>query len=128
MDAFFLRLLETLTLGQHVLSRNRHFHTFDNPEGRRALRLSKRLQSLGKDILRCAKEEGTLSLEATSENEWDSSLQIRLQVGKWQRQCSLTLSEFEILKQLPEVEETLLKLHAPLALAARADSCVSESK
>ena len=39
MDPFVRRLVERLQDPEQPLSRNRHFHTFDSPEGRTALRV-----------------------------------------------------------------------------------------
>ena len=40
------------------LSRNRHFQTFDTPEGRMALKVYRRLNSIHKDILACVRDNG----------------------------------------------------------------------
>ena len=46
MDAFVRRLVERLLEPSEPLSRNRHFHTFETPEGRRALKLARRLRGI----------------------------------------------------------------------------------
>ena len=48
MDPFVQRLILRLHHPSQPLSRNRHFATFDTPEGRAALRISRRLKSLQK--------------------------------------------------------------------------------
>ena len=53
MDPFVRRLVQRLHDPKRPLSRNRHFHTFATPEGQRALRTSRRLRSLQRDILAC---------------------------------------------------------------------------
>jgi len=53
MDAFVRRLVERLLEPSEPLSRNRHFHTFETPEGRRALKLARRLRGLARDVQRC---------------------------------------------------------------------------
>lgn len=52
MHAFIYRLVERLTEEGPPLSRNRHFHTFDSPEGKQALRIARRLRSVAGDFAR----------------------------------------------------------------------------
>jgi hypothetical protein len=60
MDAFVRRLVEHLVAEGRPLSRNRHFHTFETPEGRLALRTARRLRALRRAILRAAAEGGSV--------------------------------------------------------------------
>lgn len=53
MDSFVRRLVERLLEPSRPLSRNRHFHTFETPEGKRALTLARRLRGLARDVRRC---------------------------------------------------------------------------
>ncbi|HLV60954.1 MAG TPA: hypothetical protein VKY51_06075 [Fredinandcohnia sp.] len=54
MQAFVYRLVERLTQEGPPLSRNRHFHTFETPEGKQALRIARRLRSVARDLDRAA--------------------------------------------------------------------------
>lgn len=54
MHAFIYRLVERLTQDGPPLSRNRHFHTFETPEGKKALRIARRLRSVAEDLDRAA--------------------------------------------------------------------------
>lgn len=54
MHAFIYRLVERLTQDGPPLSRNRHFHTFETPEGKKALRIARRLRSVSEDLDRAA--------------------------------------------------------------------------
>ena len=58
MDPFVRRLVERLNDPARPLSRNRHFHTFDNPDGQQALRIARRLHALRQDIEKCLREGG----------------------------------------------------------------------
>ncbi|MFO7155482.1 MAG: hypothetical protein DIU72_002545 [Pseudomonadota bacterium] len=54
MHAFVYRLVERLTQEGPPFSRNRHFHTFESPEGKLALRIARRLRSVARDIARAS--------------------------------------------------------------------------
>ena len=66
---FVYRLVERLTCDGPRLSRNRHFHTFVTPEGRKALRIARHLRSVARDIegasgpTRLAREAGRVRVE-----------------------------------------------------------------
>lgn len=106
MDAFVRRLVRRLNDESRPLSRNRHFHTFDNDEGRKALRISRRLQSLRRDILSCrAAGESVRAAEASGEGE--KKVEIFLERLKGKRTALLTDAEYALLLELPGVKEAL---------------------
>ncbi len=108
MDPFVRRLVERLLDASKPLSRNRHFHTFETPEGKRALRVWKRLLALQRDI-ELAREEGGSSrvmrqvVAATGE----VTVELKLHHLKTTRTATLEGAEFELLCQLPGVRESL---------------------
>lgn len=114
MDPFVRRLVQRLLDPSEPLSRNRHFHTFNTPEGRAALRIFRRLRSLQKDIL-IAAEEG-LRARATSvvepvpapnEGAAARKMEVVLQKMQGKRTTLLPEVEFELLQALPGVREAL---------------------
>lgn len=116
MDPFVRRLIERLFDPAQPLSRNRHFFAFDNAEGRFALRTSKRLRALQKEILECAREGGGVR---TFHHESESGLRIelRLQRLRCTRVARLTADELTLLTQLPGVREALLSSSPPSSRA-----------
>lgn len=101
MDPFVRRLVERLHDPSRPLSRNRHFHTFATPEGRSALRISKRLESLRRDIL-AAHAEGCppkVSRRRTESGEF--RVELHLDRVKGRRVSLLAESELELLRALP---------------------------
>src|SRR5690606_38782445 len=54
MHALVHRLVERLTQGGPPFWRSRHFHTFESPEGKLALRIARRLRSVARDIARAS--------------------------------------------------------------------------
>ncbi len=107
MDPFVRRLVERLFDPAQPLSRNRHFHTFDNVEGRAALRVSRRLKALQRDLATCARAGGTSQVH-TSRGEGDAvKVELRLDSLKAHRVTLLEEAEFELLCRLPGVREAL---------------------
>ena len=92
MDAFVRRLVERLLTEGRPLSRNRHFHTFDTPEGRVAFRVARRLRALQRSTARCAAEGGVVELLTT-------------RVGT--HRAFLAPEELELLRRLPGVTDAL---------------------
>ena len=107
MDPFVRRLVERLHDPSKPLSRNRHFHTFDTPEGRTALKVFRRLRSLQKDILACQAEgrRARISRHATPEGEYRIELLMERLSGR--RVSMLQAAEFELLAALPGVRDAL---------------------
>lgn len=107
MDPFVRRLIERLHDPSQPLSRNRHFHTFETPEGRAALRTSRRLKSLQKDILACAGEGGRAQFLRTEQDEGGFRVELSLERVSGRRISMLAEAEFELLTQLPGVKDAL---------------------
>lgn len=106
MDPFVRRLVERLLDPGQPLSRNRHFHTFATPEGRRALAVSRRLKALQDAVLDCAARGGTLKVRrdpATREVE----LELAHEGPRSRRLATLERQEYELLRRLPGVAEQL---------------------
>jgi hypothetical protein len=106
MRAFVLKLVEQLVSESRTLSRNRHFDTFNDPLGRWALRVSKHLRALEREILETQRrgQPATVSRE-----ERDGTVVIRLDVPSMRarRVAYLSPPEFEILLGRPGVREAL---------------------
>jgi hypothetical protein len=107
MDPFVRRLIERLHDPARPLSRNRHFHTFQTPEGQRALKTSRRLLSLRKDILACRGEGGSIAVLSAGGEEGERRVELRLARIRGKRSAVVTADELELLVQLPGVREAL---------------------
>ncbi|MGV3619971.1 MAG: hypothetical protein ACO1OB_04090 [Archangium sp.] len=102
MDPFVKKLVLRLFDEGAPLSRNRHFHTFETDEGKRALRISKRLKALQADIAKCRKEGGE-SQVLTARDGDEVKVQISLKALKSTRQTTLDEAEYELLRRLVPV-------------------------
>jgi hypothetical protein len=107
MDAFVRRLIERLHDPSQPLSRNRHFHTFESPEGRRALATSRRLKSLQRDILRCAEQGQPAKVAHLTHADGEVEVQLEFRAVRGKRSARLRGAEFELLRALPGVREAL---------------------
>ncbi len=107
MDAFVLRLVRRLCDHTQPLSRNRHFHAFHSPEGRRALRISRRLKSLQRDILACAHEGRAARFRPLPEEGGELRIELTLERVRGYRISLLAAAEFELLQDLPGVRSAL---------------------
>lgn len=107
MDPFVRRLVERLHDPARPLSRNRHFHTFDTPEGKTALRLSRRLRSLQHDILAAHREGQRARVSRQTGEEGALRIELHFQRVAGRRVSHLHEPEFELLAQLPGVREAL---------------------
>lgn len=120
MDPFVQRLIQRLHHPSRPLSRNRHFATFDTPEGRTALRTSRRLRSLQKDILQCHGEGGQVCFarqEGAMGQEGEHRIELTLQRLRGRRVSVLEAAEFELLLELPGIREALREVPAPAPAA-----------
>ena len=88
------------------LSRNKHFQTFETPEGKAAMKLSRRLRALQKDIVACA-ESGGATVVRRSERDGEVKVEISFQELKGKRLTLLREGEFELLTILPGVKRAL---------------------
>lgn len=115
MDPFIRRLVERLHDPAQPLSRNRHFHTFDTPEGRSALKVSRRLKSLQRDILACYREGHRARYFRRVGPEGDHRIELLMQRIQGRRVSHLQDAEFELLAQLPGVRDALEEVLEPAA-------------
>ena len=106
MDPFVHRLVQRLLDPGQPLSRNRHFHTFATPEGRRALVVSRRIRALQKAVLDCAARGGTLVVRPHP-GRGEVELEITQAGVRSRRVATLERLEFELLARLPGVAEQL---------------------
>lgn len=106
MNDFVERLVALLNDEQRPLSRNRHFHTFDNPDGRKAMRISRLLRAMSHDILQQARRGEPMKVAFVKEKG-----QVRVQLQfvrlKAQRTAYLSPREFELLLQNEDVRKAL---------------------
>src|SRR3990167_6300676 len=107
MDPFVRKLVLRLFDEGAPLSRNRHFHTFESPEGKQAMRISRRLRALQLDIARCREAGGDSKVVTTRDGEGAVKIEIRLEHLRSKRLTTLDEVEFELLRQLPGVKDML---------------------
>lgn len=107
MDAFVRRLIQRLFDPSRPLSRNRHFHAFDNPEGRYALKTSRRLRSLQREILACHREGHPARVSRRLPRGSERVVELLLEHPRGKQLAVLAESEFELLRDLPGVAEAL---------------------
>lgn len=106
MDPFVRRLVERLCDPSAPLSRNRHFQTFETPEGKAAMRIFRRLRGLRQDLLTCVREGGQASCTLTGP-EGERRMELTLTRIKGQRISMIDEAEWELLLRLPGVAEAL---------------------
>jgi hypothetical protein len=107
MDRFVRRLVERLLTEGRPLSRNRHFHTFDTPEGRTALCTARRLRALQRDVTRCLLEGGVVSLHARPGHAPPRALELRIAQKVGTHRAFLSKEELELLRGLPGLARAL---------------------
>jgi hypothetical protein len=104
VDPFVRQLVQRLHAPGAPLSRNRHFHTFETPEGRAALRISRRLRSLARDIQACSGEGRRVRCTPSDPGDaGEVKIQLTLERLSGKRTSLLTKDEFELLRELPEL-------------------------
>ena len=108
MDPFVRRLIQRLHDPSQPLSRNRHFHTFETPEGRRALRTSRRLKALQREILACQAQGGAIRVQR-GERDGESRIELWFHWLRGHSVCRLADAELELLSELPGVREALAR-------------------
>ncbi len=115
MDSFVRRLVERLLAEGGGLSRNRHFHTFDTPEGRSALRMARRLRALQCEVLRCLAEGGSVELRRLPAAPAAHAVELCLSHRVGTHRAFLHPAELDVLRAMPGLGEAL----GPAALARR---------
>ena len=118
MDAFVRRLVERLLEPSAPLTRNRHFHTFETPEGRRALRLARRLRGLARDIRRCTEGGGRPRLRQDQAAR-TIRVELRFKDLSGRRTASLSPEEYALLLRIPGIPEQLLSAEEHSERSAR---------
>lgn len=117
MDPFIQRLVERLLDDSQPMSRNRHFHTFETEEGRHALRVSRRLKALAKDLARCVRDGGTPTVRREF-TRGEVRVEVHLEQVKGSRVTTLEPEEFDLLCRLPAVRDlAVLRLESSDAAA-----------
>jgi hypothetical protein len=109
MDSFVRRLVERLLEPSRPLSRNRHFHTFETPEGKRALTLARRLQGLARDVRRCV-DRGVVPQVRADGSGGVLKMELRFADLAGSRTSVLTADEYGLLLRLPGMSEVLPSL------------------
>ncbi len=105
MDPFVRKLVIRLFDEGAPLSRNRHFHTFDSVEGKRAMRLSRRLRALQVDITKCRQAGGKPQLTRSADDTGLVKIEISMESLKSKRLTTLDEEEFELLRRLPGMKD-----------------------
>lgn len=106
MDSFVRRLVERLLEPSLPLSRNRHFHTFETPEGRRALTLARRLRGLARDVRRCLERGAPPEVQASG-SHGDLRIELRFEDLAGRRTAFLSEDEYALLLRVPGMAEAL---------------------
>ncbi len=107
MDPFVRRLVQRMLDERRPLTRNRHFHTFATPEGKLALRTTRRLRSLQADILACGAEGQPARFMRHAVEDGEHRIELRLERLSGRRTSRLHPAEFELLLELPGVRPIL---------------------
>ncbi|MCA3011579.1 MAG: hypothetical protein INH41_04175 [Myxococcaceae bacterium] len=107
MDPFVRRLVERLFDPASGLSRNRHFHTFDNPEGRQALALARRLEALADELSACRASGDAPVVSRSPDLPGRVTIVVPRSRLDSTRTAYLSEAEFELLLTLPEARLAL---------------------
>ena len=101
MNRLVYRIVRRLRAPGAPLSRNRHYATFSAPEGRRALRIHRQLESLEADLLDDARPR-SVSVERCAESG-AVRVQIDLPDVRASRTTWLSREEFDLLLDSPRL-------------------------
>ncbi len=107
MDAFVRKLVERLLDESHPLTRNRHFATLETPEGKKALRVSRRLKALRLGILAAQRAGGASTAVVRQDAAGEVRIELRFEQLGARRMTLLEEDEFAILERLPGVAGVL---------------------
>jgi hypothetical protein len=99
MDPFVRRLVQRMSDPKRPLSRNKHFHTFESPEGRAAMKIFRRLTALKRDMSDCEKSGGQCSVH---KHEADGKVRVEITLERLRSRRTVTLEpvELELLEAL----------------------------
>ena len=102
-------MVERLHEPGQPLSRNRHFHAFDNPLGRQALTVSKRLRALEAELARLHRGGARAIVRRVGGAETPRCLEIELVFSaiKGRRITRLEADELELLCAMPRARAAL---------------------
>lgn len=100
MDPFVRQLVARLLDPAAPLSRNRHFHTFEDELGKQALKVSRRLKALEQE-LREIEVRGGRTRAAVTEANGRVQVVLELEHLSLKRSALLEPAEFELLCTLP---------------------------
>jgi len=106
MDSFVRRLVQRLLEPSLPLSRNRHFHTFETPEGKRALTVARRLRGLARDVRKCL-DRGVRPEVVEEGKNGDLRVELRFDALAGRRTAYLTGDEYALLCRLPGMSDAL---------------------
>lgn len=109
MHDYVRRLVTRIGEAGRPLSRNRHFHTFATPLGRRALKVSRELRSLARDILAQAANGKPARFEPLEDRRGGVRVLIELDRLKAKRVAHLSQGEWELLLEEDGVRDALLE-------------------
>src|SRR3954468_23713282 len=99
MDPFVRRLVQRMSDPKRPLSRNKHFHTFESPEGRAAMKIFKRLTALKRDMHDCKSSGGSCTVKR---HEDDGKVRVEITLERLRSRRTVTLEpvELELLEAL----------------------------
>lgn len=106
MDPFVRQLVVRLLDPAAPLSRNRHFHTFEDELGRQALKVTKRLKALEHELAQLDARGGRPAV-AYTEEAGRLRVELRLEHLSLKRTTLLEPAEFELLCTLPVAGKVL---------------------
>jgi len=107
MKAYVQRLVARLCEADRPLSRNKHFHTFANADGREALRISRRLRSLIHDILAQAQAGESIRVEPIRDQGRLVKVLVEFVRLKAHRTAYLTPEEYGVLMAREDVRRAV---------------------
>ena len=99
MDPFVRRLVQRMSDPARPLSRNKHFHTFESPEGKAAMKIFKRLSALKRDMHECQQAGGSFTVQKL-ETDGKVRVEIVLERLRSRRTVMLEAIELELLEGL----------------------------
>ncbi len=99
MDPFVRRLVQRMSDPKRPLSRNKHFHTFESPEGKAAMKIFRRLTALKKDMSECERAGGTWRV---SKHDDDGKVRVDITLERIRSKRTVTLepAELELLEAM----------------------------